>query len=389
MRKVSIIYNGLLEPIGGPSGYLYNLKYSLELNKIKEISIVTPKRENSNSYSGKNSFSKIKKTIKESLPIPKFILHYYRHYRNERIYKKLYLENKDIIEKSEILHFHTTLDLYFFSRVYNIKRHKVILMSHSPVPRYIESFESNLNSGYHYNVAKYMAEIDKEIDVYAFKHSDYIVFPCEDAIEPYLDFLKENSIDITGKAKYILTGVLPLVPKINSVEFKIKYSIPLNKKIICFIGRKTYIKGFDIFCNIAKKFLDKSDFFFVSAGKGEIKPPILENFKDIGWTNDPDSLINCCDVIVIPNRMSYCDINLIQSMSLGKPIITTKTGGHKWFVDKDANIFYGDINDLDSFVRILQDESIYMPNDKNIRIYKKYFSIENFALNYLRLYNEI
>jgi glycosyltransferase involved in cell wall biosynthesis len=100
------------------------------------------------------------------------------------------------------------------------------------------------------------------------------------------------------------------------------------------------IKGFDIFCNIAIKMLNNDDYFFVSAGIGEISAPFQKNFFDIGWTDDPASLINISDVVIVPNRDTYFDLGIIQTLSLNKPIITTDTGGNSWFKDKDINLFF-------------------------------------------------
>jgi len=55
---ISIIFNGKLEPKGGPSGYLFNLKESLELNNIKNIKIISNEEINKNKNYKYNHFKK-------------------------------------------------------------------------------------------------------------------------------------------------------------------------------------------------------------------------------------------------------------------------------------------------------------------------------------------
>ena len=371
----SIILFDDLKPKGGPSGYLYNLKDSIDENGLNNIKILYKKNRKL------GTLEKIKQIFKNELKLSNI----FKINRKLNKYKIFIKNNFKDIEKSKILHFHSTLDLYYFSKVYNLDKHTVLLTSHSPEPNNVELYKSLISKGYKQNKAEKKRLRYEEADIYAFRNADFLIFPCEGAVSPYKEFFKINSID-KEKLKYITTSSKTLIPILNKKEFREKYNISIDSKLICYVGRKNEIKGFDIFCKIAEKLKNNKEFFFVSAGTGDIEAPNWKNFIDIGWTNDPASLVEASDIQIIPNRDTYFDIGVIQALSINKPILTTNTGGNSYFLDKDLNIFFADYSNIDSFINILLDNEIYKNNSKNIDFYNNYLSNRDFAKNYEKLY---
>lgn len=94
-------------------------------------------------------------------------------------------------------------------------------------------------------------------------------------------------------------------------------------------------------------------------------------------------------MVIVPNRDTYFDLGIIQTLSLNKPIITTDTGGNSWFKDKDINLFFASSTDINDFIRILESNILFIENKKNYEIYNNYFMNNDFALNYLNLYSDI
>ena len=377
----SIIFKGILEPKGGPSGYLYNLKESLELNSIENIRIIC--MEN-NQQKKESLFKKIKSILKNKIKLPCFI----QEKRKISFYKNLLIDNLEVIQKSKILHFHTTQDLYYFSKIYDLSKHTVLLMSHAPEPPNIEVYNSFLSQGYNETESKARQQIQKEADVFAFNKANYLIFPCIGAVSPYNIFFEENQIDKI-KLRYVITSSKPLIANTTKEDFLNKFNIPKGKKIISYVGRKNMIKGFDIFCEIAKKLKDNEKFYFISAGTGDIKAPKQDNFLDIGWTDDPASLVNAADIQVVPNRDTYFDLGIIQALSINTTLLTTNTGGNSWFKNKNLNIYFANCNDINSFINILIDENNYTKNYKNIDFYKNTLSNNIFAINYKNLYESL
>jgi glycosyltransferase involved in cell wall biosynthesis len=378
---INIIFNGRLEPKGGPSGYLYNLRESIEKNFIDNIKIIsTP-----SSVEPSNSFKvTLKKILKRKLSFP----NWYRERKSLAAYRNLLKNNEKEFESSKILHFHTTTDLYWFSKMYDVSLYTIVLMSHSPEPPYVELYNNLLSRGYSKKFSKKKEQIQKEIDTISFKLADYLIFPCDGAVQPYECFFDEIKL-VNPSIKYLLTSSKPIRVNIDKNDFVKKFNIPKDRKIIAYVGRKNTIKGFDIFCEIASIFKNDDDFFFISAGVGDISAPSQDNFLDIGWTDDPGSLVNASDVQIVPNRDTYFDLGIIQALSINTKIITTLTGGNSWFVDKFSDVYFADLNEINSFVKLLSLEEIYFESNKNKKLYDKYFNNKSFALNYNQLYEDI
>lgn len=56
-----------------------------------------------------------------------------------------------------------------------------------------------------------------------------------------------------------------------------------------------------------------------------------ERWIEVGWTNDPHSIIAASDVFVLPNKETYFDLIMLEVLSLGKLIVASNTGGNKYF----------------------------------------------------------
>jgi glycosyltransferase involved in cell wall biosynthesis len=288
----------------------------------------------------------------------------------------------------KILHFHSTLDLYFFSKIYDLSNYTILLTSHSPAPTHVEVYENFIAKGFDIKFAERKAAYQKQVDICAFSNADYLVFPCEGAVLPYRDFLNINKIS-SSIIRYVITSSAPLIPSVLPSDYKRKNNIPLDRKIISFIGRKNWIKGFDLFGEIMKRFEDDGRFFFLSAGSGSINLPAQSNYLDLGWTEDPASLVMASDLHIIPNRETFFDLGIIQSLSLNKPLITTKTGGNSWFFDRDVCIYFADLDNIDSFVNLILNDKVYDIGFKNRDFFNLYFDNKYFAINYLNLYREL
>lgn len=367
---VTILHAGILKPTGGSAGYLYNLQNSIKNNNIQDIVIIN--QEN------KNIFTRIKKVFLS------------RRKRKIALYKQTVnnKENLKILTKSEIIHFHTVPDMYFFSKVYDIKKHVVLLSHHAP--ELSEEYAARLyieSNGFNKQKNCSIKTQQRNMDIFAFKNADYLVYPCKGAIKPYINFFIKHNIDYLKKIKYVITSSEPFAPKISQNKYKDKFNIPHDKKIIAYVGRKEIIKGFDVFCNIAKELKDNNNFFFVSIGSGDIKAPNQSNFLDIGWSDDPDSFVNMADILIVPNRNTYFDLIIVQALSINKTIITTNTGGNNWFEDKNINLFFVAIDNINAFIEKLNDKAIYDKNTKNIDLYNKYLNNDIFAKNYHDLYD--
>ncbi|WP_172997013.1 glycosyltransferase, partial [Lactobacillus helveticus] len=166
--------------------------------------------------------------------------------------------------------------------------------------------------------------------------ADYIVFPCEEAEEPYSHFWKEFDEfkqKNKSKFKYIPTGIDQCVATVTSDKVFSKYEIPNNSFVVSFVGRHNEIKGYDNLKVIGKNIISTiaNSYFLIAGNENPLHGLDNKRWIEAGWTNDPYSLINASDVFILPNKETYFDLVFLEVLSLGKTIVASKTGGNKYF----------------------------------------------------------
>lgn len=383
-----VFYDGeLLERAGGPSTYLYNLRDELLKTKKNDYKFITRKKQPE--YKKKKLYKKLKQTAVESLPrvYEKVMI---KHYLNEgEIFKSL-----AEIQDMELVHFHSTSN-FVKAKKYLKKDVITLLMSHSP-----EITSKQVAQGLR---DKYKGKYDfktieefylNNFDIPAFKEADVLIFPSEEAMEPYYQTYNNFENIIKDKnIKYIMTGTKPLKYEIEKDEFRKQYNIPKEAIVICFVGRHNDVKGYDNFIQISQKLLEQNDnIYIVTAGIGPINSPKESRWIDLGWTNDPGSAVNASDVFVLPNKRTYFDLVLLEVLSLGKTCVVSNTGGNKT-VAKITNgvITYDSIEQAVTTIMDLSKnlEKLNNLSQENINAYNSYFTVQKFAERYDNLIKEI
>lgn len=387
MKKVLIYFpEKKLKPTGGQAGYLYNLK--LGLNKVK--------RENRNiDICFYNDLpDRIEDNSKLKKIIPKRILDFRRAIKNATFLKKKFKVDNSLNDY-DMIHFHWTEELYLNRDFLKEYKGKVILTSHSPCVMYKEKI--NKLNPFDYKLMKKKIDKLEEIDRYAFERADYIIFPCNEAEEPYFNtWPNYSSIRKAEKYRYLPTGIVECKAKVSREEYRKKYNIPNDAFVVSYVGRHNQIKGYEDLKIIGEKLLKKyRNIYFLIAGKEE---PIVglndERWIEIGWTNDPHSLIAASDVFILPNKETYFDLILLEVISLGIPVILSETGGNKYFkrFKTDSIQFYDEIDiaveKVEKF-RMMSREYRKKLNSEIYQIFKDNFTVEKFTNNYLDIIDEI
>lgn len=388
MIRILIWYNkDNLKPIGGPSGYLYNLW--LGLNKLGEENI---NKVDFLNYKEHNK--SVNKNYKNSL------LRFFKPFFSLifRLIRKLDLNTiTNNLSDYDLIHFHNSID--FFANRKSIRKLncKVILTSHSPKPYYREFIEDNLKLNYlQYIFFCVPIFFLKFSEFYAFKKTDYLIFPALEAIEPYTNYsrwFKRFFSNNEDKIFYVETGIEPAVATNQSIFLKSKNK---DNKTFCYVGRHNKVKGYDILKEAAKHALnDKFNIDFLIAGKEEpFKGLIHERWNEIGWTNRPYDYINYSDFFILPNRQTYFDIVLLEVLSLGKPVILSDTGGNKFFkkFNSAGIIYFRNMEHLkDIIVRCSEYDrlEIIKIGEINKKIFFEHFTNVKFAEKYLLLMEKL
>ncbi|MDY7025840.1 MAG: glycosyltransferase family 4 protein [Pseudomonadota bacterium] len=344
-------------------------KFNKTIEKVKRI--VTGKA---------NYYIKSRRSLLEQTPSEKFHI-------------------KFIDRPPKIIHCHSSKDVLRI-RNWNTKNNlniKIIFTVHNPINPFLEYKErlsKKIITKYGIKTFNKACDIEKDIHNNAIKFCDGFTFPCEPAIEGLKKTWKEFACLISAKpVQYFLTGANTRKPTKTAGE--IKRNLQLNKSdiIICFAGRHTKVKGYDLLKQAAIKILDaeKQVFFIIL---GEEKP--LTGLKhhqwiEVGWCSDVANYLQIADLIVAPNRETYFDLGIIEYMSQGKAIITTNTGGNKIFRNMTSGIILiePEAEQLLNAIRQLKTDSktLHKMGVDNKNMYLKHFTLEQFAEGFQNVVN--
>lgn len=385
-KKVLVyIAENKLKTTGGMAGYNYNLKIGLEQIGASNYTYLPP----AETLKGRIDSSKSswwKKTISLWLRIFYYI-------------KLLIIgggKATAALDEFDIIHFHNAKDLFDASK--SLKKYKgiVVLTNHSPKPWSAELYDAVTD--FERKWFGWLYKRMKVVDRVAFNRADYIIFPCEDAEEPYYnnwdeykDVHKRNS----DKYRYLLTGTKPCKATINKQDYRKQHSIPDDSFVISYAGRHNRIKGYDLLCTLGERLKLDPNITFLIAGKYTPgTEPKIENWKEIGWTNDPHSLIGASDVFVLPNRETYFDLIMLEVLSLGVLVVASKTGGNKFFekIGAEGIFLYSDLDEAEMIIRKIQQmpiEERECLGKENIRLYEEYFTLDKFAFQYVNIINSL
>lgn len=370
-----------LAPKGGPAGYLYNLRLGLEEAGAKGFDFLPPAGA----------------TYEENKTLRNLIPSRVRDLR--RLHNLLGLPSKAAsapVDYSQYaaVHFHSTEDLYLHRKALEAYGGKVVLTSHSPCV-YHEELISRLNPKDAKRKAEELRGLEA-IDEYAFRRADFVIFPCEEAEEPYFNtWARYREVRDSGKMRYVPTGIVPASAKVDRDAVRQRYGIPSDAFVVCYVGRHSQIKGYDILKSAAMELLADEDVWLLVAGR---EGPLygLDNPKwvEAGWTDDPHSLMAASDVFVLPNRETFFDLIMLEVLSLGQVVVASRTGGNKYFerFASDGILLYDGPGEIESMVhRVKAAESAQRSSwgDANRAIYQGEFTVGSFAQRYKKVMGEV
>lgn len=384
--KKTFIYLGKskLEPKGGPYAvgfYIYQQLQRLGTTKVDFIDDAdVSSHKSNNKHRGKKNYFDIIKHI---------VGRYLR-------YSKAFREGGQSIadlNQYGIVHFHHTRAMFEVRQSLDEYKGITILNSHSPVPLSKEIYDEQLTKFEKVVLKKFYSNLI-QMDEYAFNRADVILFPCEEAEEPYIN----NWDDYKGIRErrkshyvYIPTGIPASRAKRTRSEVRNELNIPISDFVISYVGRHNYVKGYDQLRLIGKKVLEDDDCWVVVAGKEE---PLtrLENDRwiEVGWTNDAHSYISAADVFILPNKETYFDIVMLEVLSLGKIVIASRTGGNKYFkkIGAPGVLLYNSVDEAVDMIKKVKEMSIEERQSlgaSNKQLFEERFTDEQYVKSYLEL----
>ena len=391
MKKI-LIYRreSDLAPTGGPKGYLYNLRDGLKQvdNKDLSISFLPP--------DSRGVIADNRTRIKKKLP--GYIVRTIKSMQHGKVvYDIVHKVSTPIVDINsyDLIHFQDTCSMYPLRKQLEHYTGTIALTSHSPQPLYQEFIE-NASRIEKILLKKTYSELHL-MDEYAFNRADYIIFPTPFSDEPYInrwEMYKDFKNTNKDKFRYILSGTTKPVIRQSRTEIRHKYNIPDDAFVISYIGRHSAIKGYNHLIKYCEKYCSGNTYVLVAGNQGETKAPQNTNWIEIGWTNDPYSVMNASDVFVLPNQETYFDLVLLEVLSIGTIALVSNTGGNKYFDSEEypGVIIYRDESDFDnklSYIMNMDIKEKTIINENNRNIYDSQFTTQAFASGYVRLINSI
>ena len=164
----------------------------------------------------------------------------------------------------------------------------------------------------------------EEAEINAFKRANILLFANEGAQQIFKSLVEKES-----QIQYIPYGA-------KRITNTITYPLDSGKINLLYIGRRIPIKGFDIILDAFKEAsLIRKDINLIIGGNG--KKVEGENIYDIGFTNTPNNWINSVDYVINCNRQSYFDLAILETLSIGTPLIISTNLGHQAFKNLNSD----------------------------------------------------
>lgn len=285
-------------------------------------------------------------------------LYYDWYIRCEKIYKSYH------VSRYPIVYFHDVFSLACC--IHLIPAHQiVILQSHCPELPHNELHElSHVTDG--------MVSWATQAEKMAFARADDLVFPNEGAVEIYSSLISHHS-----RIHFLATGAMP----VGTLQ---RFPLDSDLTYLLFVGRRNYIKGFDIILEAFKSCREyRRDVRLVIVGKGT--PVFEDGVIDVGFSARPHDWINSCDFVLSCNRQSYFDLLVLETLSVGTPLIISTTMGHRFFENhKSAGILTIDEPTSGNLSAVLMSDALdkknnnKMTRNSNQKLFDQYFTAEKY-----------
>jgi glycosyltransferase involved in cell wall biosynthesis len=129
----------------------------------------------------------------------------------------------------------------------------------------------------------------------------------------------------------------PIKNLVEKEKIRKKYKLPLNKKVIIFVGRLFEKKGFQKLFEARSK-----DYFILFVGNG-IVPEHMKKDKDVKFLSakpqkDLARLYQCSDIFCLPSINEGFPLTILEAMASGLPVITSNNPGYDDYLDKNFTI---------------------------------------------------
>lgn len=391
MKVLVYLEEDRVAPVGGPLGVGYHIKQTIEKQNIDGIYFLPGNSDNLQKEQSQKAWLYKHKKLTKVVRSLRHIVEYQRMFYSP-------VDTSDYLNQFDIVHFHRTSDMYKQRKSLENYRGKVLVTSHSPIPLAQELLNASATK-FETAYMKRKWKKFQEMDSWAFRNADYIVFPCEDAEEPYyLNWSEYAEIHEQRKEhyRYVPTGISDVSATKHREAVREQYSISSDEFVVVYAGRHNEVKGYDLLKQIGEKVLDENaDVRFLIAGtEGPLMRLDHARWTEVGWTREVHNIISAGDVFVLPNKFTYFDLIMIEVLALGKIVIASRTGGNKYFekAGVEGVFLYDTVEDacrIIKMVKAMSEKQRAELGHKNKMFYEENLTSSKYVEDYISLLNSI
>lgn len=170
---------------------------------------------------------------------------------------------------------------------------------------------------------------------------------------------------------------------------------------IIYLGRLTYQKNPERLIEIGKKLKQKKDNFKMAiVGGGDLLDNVKQLIVDeklennivcLGFMKNAYKLLSDTKLMLMTSRFEGTPMCALEALSLGVPLVSTKTDGMVDLISHGGNGFLYDTNDqaVDCVLKLIEDENIHREMKSNcVKFSKDYNNLESYKQKIKKVYEE-
>ena len=283
-------------------------------------------------------------------------------------------------EKFDLIHIHTPFMAHYFGL--NLRK----TLSIPCIETYHTFFEDYLHHYIPWLPEKFGRRFARWISRRQCNSVDGVVVPSK----PMLDVLTQYGIDKTMSV--IPTGIDEhFLTKRNSDVFKLNYQLPMNKKILLYVGRVAKEKNIEFLLHVVKNISrEYKDILLLITGEGPADKDLDLKIKELGiyefvkrlpYLDRGNELPQCysaADVFVFSSKSETQGIVPLEAMAQGTPVVAIAEMGIASVIKNNEGAFATKDN-LEEFVscvkKLISNDKLHASQSKKAYKYVK----ENWA----------
>ncbi|HLC52143.1 MAG TPA: glycosyltransferase [Candidatus Nanoarchaeia archaeon] len=247
---------------------------------------------------------------------------------------KLSLRNfnkiKKTVKDSDIIFVQGPALISYLSIYYGFKYQKrTVFYTHTIAWELFEQFAPPLLNKIAYNIVK-------RFSIFFYNHCNEILVPYE---ELKLE-LRRSGVRTKITVAKLGVDIDIFSPDENKSYWKSKIGLPADKKVIGYVGRISREKNINVLFNAFKKLKDKDlQLLLVGDGPEEQKKSFktINNCKITGFVDNVQDYLKAMDIFVMPSLTETTSLVTLEAMATGLPVITSKIGFIKTYINKGKN----------------------------------------------------